>query len=418
MKKEKAQTNSSLKEMLKKFTSKKISKRQFFILLFLLITLIIISIFVFQPIKRSLIPHIKLDETRFVIQASAKASLGEIRVSGDIPEIRSMTNPINGNLITQEKYDELKNKKVYGVVINNHPEARPQHGLSVADFVMEIQAEGGISRYFALFYENNPEKIGPVRSLRRYMIDFASEFDSPVILHEGWASFNSSNTVYVRETDAARDVAEFKIKSMQSGASRYRDLEKAAKSGYVHSLYTSYNLIDKEFQRYQSQVGWENKSDIKELPFKFESIPEDRGKGGKIDISFLSFGDKYSKSGFIYNKNTNSYDRIIVGKEDIDALNKKRVSPKNVVIEWHDYRPANDGYARLIINMTGEGKVTIYRDGKEFAGRWKKKDKTARTEYFDENNNPIELNRGQIWKSVVFTSGGKEVSKITYTPNE
>ena len=41
-------------------------------------------------------------------------------------------------------------KPVYGVVIDNHAAARPQHGLSQANVVYEYEVEGRITRYLAL----------------------------------------------------------------------------------------------------------------------------------------------------------------------------------------------------------------------------------------------------------------------------
>jgi len=37
-------------------------------------------------------------------------------------------------------------------MIENHKEARPQSGISKADVVYEAVAEGGITRFLAVFY--------------------------------------------------------------------------------------------------------------------------------------------------------------------------------------------------------------------------------------------------------------------------
>ncbi len=51
-------------------------------------------------------------------------------------------------------------------VVNNHPKARPQSGLSKADIVIEALAEGQITRFLAIFQSQMPETVGPVRSAR------------------------------------------------------------------------------------------------------------------------------------------------------------------------------------------------------------------------------------------------------------
>ena len=47
------------------------------------------------------------------------------------PELKDHYNPLNGNPITKTKFEELQNKKVFAVTINNHTKARPQSGLSI-----------------------------------------------------------------------------------------------------------------------------------------------------------------------------------------------------------------------------------------------------------------------------------------------
>src|SRR5437899_1393602 len=66
------------------------------------------------------------------------------------------------------------------VIIENHPDARPQSGLAQAGVVYEANAEGGITRFQAFYLENRPPVVGPVRSLRTYFVDWGLEFDAPV----------------------------------------------------------------------------------------------------------------------------------------------------------------------------------------------------------------------------------------------
>ena len=60
------------------------------------------------------------------------------------------------------------------VTINNHPKARPQSGLTEADVVYEMLAEGDVTRLLALYQSDIPAVAGPVRSARSYFIDIAN----------------------------------------------------------------------------------------------------------------------------------------------------------------------------------------------------------------------------------------------------
>ena len=68
-------------------------------------------------------------------------------------------------------------------MVNNHPKARPQSGLSKADIVYEVLAEGDITRFLAIFQSRMPKEIGPVRSARDYYIDLAKGYDSLYVAH-------------------------------------------------------------------------------------------------------------------------------------------------------------------------------------------------------------------------------------------
>ena len=60
------------------------------------------------------------------------------------------------------------------IMIENSPDARPQSGLDQAGVIYEAIAEGGITRFMAIFQESKPQYIGPVRSLRMTYAEFAN----------------------------------------------------------------------------------------------------------------------------------------------------------------------------------------------------------------------------------------------------
>ncbi|MBC7812358.1 MAG: DUF3048 domain-containing protein, partial [Burkholderiales bacterium] len=51
-------------------------------------------------------------------------------------------------------------------VSNWPPIVRPQSGLNSADVVYEYEVEGGVTRFAAIFRNNAPPHVGPVRSAR------------------------------------------------------------------------------------------------------------------------------------------------------------------------------------------------------------------------------------------------------------
>ena len=79
--------------------------------------------------------------------------------------------------------EEENTRRPVLATINNHPQARPQSGISDADIVYELAAEGNITRLLALFQSELPEEIGPIRSARDYFIHIAKGLDAFYVAH-------------------------------------------------------------------------------------------------------------------------------------------------------------------------------------------------------------------------------------------
>jgi hypothetical protein len=71
-------------------------------------------------------------------------------------------SPLNGLPVDDP---ELLDRGVLAVKIDNHVRARPQSGLQEADAVYELLVEG-VTRFIALFHDNDSDYLGPIRSVR------------------------------------------------------------------------------------------------------------------------------------------------------------------------------------------------------------------------------------------------------------
>ncbi|HEX6305883.1 MAG TPA: DUF3048 domain-containing protein, partial [Anaerolineales bacterium] len=80
------------------------------------------------------------------------------------PEFPKNINPLTGLEISDPS---LLERRPIAVKVVNYPRyVRPQAGLSLADIVYEYYLERGITRFIALYYGNDAEKVGPIRSGR------------------------------------------------------------------------------------------------------------------------------------------------------------------------------------------------------------------------------------------------------------
>lgn len=81
------------------------------------------------------------------------------------------------------------------VVVDNDLTARayPQHGFQAASQIHEMPVEGGLSRLVMVFDRTDPQRVGPVRSARDYMVDLSRSMDA-VMVHVG-GSPNALNLI-------------------------------------------------------------------------------------------------------------------------------------------------------------------------------------------------------------------------------
>jgi hypothetical protein len=111
---------------------------------------------------------------------------------------------IYSQLTGKEVSEDDSKRPVTAIIIENSPDARPQSGLKNSGVVFEAIAEGGITRFLTLYQEDQPQLIGPVRSLRPYYIDWLAAFD-PSVAHVG----GSLNALQEIRNGSYKDIDQF-----------------------------------------------------------------------------------------------------------------------------------------------------------------------------------------------------------------
>lgn len=292
-------------------------------------------------------------------------------------------SPLTGIAVTKEQ-SELP---VTGVMIENSPDARPQAGLNKAGVVFEAIAEGGITRFLALFQEEQPDYVGPVRSVRPYYVDWLQGFDA-AIAHAG----GSGEALNKIKAEGVKDLDQF-----AHGGSFKRVSNRYA----PHNLYT--NMAD--LTNLQRSKGW-NTSTFTGFPRKPEqasSAPTARGVN--IRISGALYDVRYD-----YDAASNSYKRVLAGKPHTDERSKEQISPKVVVALVSSYGIHADRI-HSVYQTIGSGQAYIFQDGVVSDVIWEKTSPKAQITFKDSTGKPIPINAGQTW--ITATGLG---TNVTFTP--
>lgn len=337
-----------------------------------------------------------------------KTPAGSMAFDASLP--KTETCPINGVKYSKQQKNWWEKHRPLGVMIENHQESRPQSGLSFADVIYEAVAEGGITRFLAVYHCQDTEFVGPVRSARTYFLDWISEYgDFPLYVHVGGANTpgpaDAISQISKYGWNVYNDLNQFSI----GFPVFWRDYDRLGRTvATEHTMYsTTTRLWDfaKE-ERNLTNVNedgdaWDE--NFVAYDFKEDAKVSERSESQTIELKFWTGYSAYNVE-WSYDKTKNEYLRESGGQVHSDKNNGKQLVAKNVVLLFMRESVANDGYdkgSHLLYKTIGTGKAKIYIDGKEISGTWRKDKRESRTLIFDSSGNPIEFNRGTIWFEIL-----------------
>lgn len=299
------------------------------------------------------------------------------------PSTQSYYSPLTGLKVTDEA---ATTQPVTAVMIENSPEARPQSGLKGAGVVYEAVAEGGITRFLAIYQGAKPELIGPVRSLRLYYLAWAAPYQA-AIAHVG----GSGNALAELKRGSYRDIDQF-----HNGAGYWRSADRAA----PHNMYTSGAKLD-ELNRDKGYATSRFSS--------FQRTNEQPAESASVNQIAINFSSPLYNTSYSYDKATNSYQRHLTSAPHLDR-EAGQLSPKVVVAleVTTELRAQNtDGYQDIV--TSGNGKAYVFQNGTLTEATWQKANSTAPLELKDAQDNDVPLVRGQTWIAA-FTPGRGSIS--------
>jgi hypothetical protein len=281
------------------------------------------------------------------------------------------------------------------VMVDDHPRARPQSGMSQAEVVYHALAEGGIPRYMLVFQVNDAGVVGPVRSARLYFVDWAMEW-RPLYAHVG-GSPNALQRLRGIHRRFAWDADEHRWGGRYFWRSRARRAP--------HNTYASTARLRELARRLGARVRFDRS------PWTF--VPETplagRPSGGGLTVAY-----RHNLVRYRYDRRTNRYIRGVTGSSvQRDLATRRVVAPKNVVVLFTHTAPLrnargardNQQKLRIDIQIVGTGRAVVMRNGEVISARWSKASATAPTRLTYASGcrrgQPVGLVPGQIFIQVV-----------------
>ncbi|WP_010678028.1 DUF3048 domain-containing protein [Bacillus timonensis] len=273
----------------------------------------------------------------------------------------------------------------FAVMVNNHPKARPQSGLHMADVVYEVLAEGDVTRFLAVFQSEKPDIIGPVRSARDYYIELSKGYDALYVAH-GWSP------------EAQQILNSGKIDNINGMVYDGTLFWRADHNVAPHNSYISFENIEKGAK----QLGYSMEEEVPS--FSFLSDKETQSLEGTaaehVRVSYSSrdiFAAVYD-----YNADKGKYERYSGGDQTVDRETNTPILLDNVLIVEMNHRLIDDS-GRREIDVTSGGKGYLLQKGKAQEIEWK--NVNGRIVPFA-NGEEVGFVTGKTWINIIPTSPG------------
>lgn len=236
------------------------------------------------------------------------------------------------------------------VLINNLAPARPQSGLSQADVIWEVLAEGGITRLVAIFQSTSELEfdIGPVRSNRPYFIELAESYGA-TIAHAG--ASNDAYAILQRQKKSYLD------EIYNAGSYFWRSKERKK----PHNLYTNLSKL---------RQAVEDKAYPAELAVTGYSFADSEAiSQGTIKNLQVMFQMKNYRVGYLYDEGTHTYKRSINNEPHIDKNNNEQLAASNLIFIQASHKVLDDE-GRLSIDLASGGSAMLITNGNKVEGNW------------------------------------------------
>ncbi|MFZ2360751.1 MAG: DUF3048 domain-containing protein [Anaerolineae bacterium] len=294
-------------------------------------------------------------------------------------------SPFTGLVVDDPK---LLERMPAAVKISNSPIARPQSGLSKADVVIEHLAEGGITRFTAIFHSQNAERIGSVRSARLIDLEIPVLFDAFLVYSGAHGEVN-------RQIEAS-DFGDRTLSDDRNDPGFYR-LEIPGRA-YEHTLFTDSELL----QEVAKDKGWTTPPRYRGWQWS-EQPPRLAQRARSIAIPYSA---EYSDVTYQYDSTQGAYLRSTLGEPHLDDLTGEQLAADNVAVLYVNHVPTlivEDllGSTSVQIQLWGEGRMQLFRDGVVQEGKWLRPQREDPLLFVDEAMQPLTLKPGNVWIEIV-----------------
>jgi hypothetical protein len=253
----------------------------------------------------------------------------------------------------------------------NNTSAAQQYGVDQADVIYEEVVEAGITRLAAIFNSQAPDKVGPVRSVRKT--------DQSIVWPIGGIFAYSGGAQYAIQSIDTAPVTQ--LDETRAGPMMYRDPPDPS--------YEPFNLWARVDQMYTVHA-----TPVPPPPLFAYRAPHAPVGGTPVAAFVVGFAQGYQIT-WNWDAKSGTWLRSKFGAPDIDG-NGVRLAPKNVVVMFVQYL-GGVGVEQSEAQLIGSGNALVFTDGKEIEGTWSRPNTAKPAIFRNPKGGVIRLTPGQTW---------------------
>jgi hypothetical protein len=304
-------------------------------------------------------------------------------------------NPLTGLAVSDPS---ILMRRPIAVKVSNFPRnARPQAGMSKADILFEWYTEHGDTRFMALFYGQDAEKVGPIRSVRIQDFSFVPLFDSILVHVAGYGPvIDRMNLLGI---DAVQELGAGSMGAL------WRD------DDTVNGVFANTAKMTQYVKHIELDPGTQPKLDG--MAFNPEPYAGDPASIGILmNFSSAAHGEwKYDTAKQRYLRYSEDEANRMVPL--LDRTTHEQLAVDNLVVLF-DYWTrcfvqtiGNKGQTVIVdnelweFNFQGSGQAFFFRDGKMQIGQWKSNGNHAPLQFLDKNGKTYFLHPGSTYITVI-----------------
>jgi len=291
----------------------------------------------------------------------------------------------------------LLQRRPVAIKVENFPRyTRPQYGLTLADVVFEYYSQQFETRFIAVFYGNNPNMVGPVRSgryfdehvVRMYHAFYVFQFADPRVL------------TYFR----SGDLNPFLVLQGAGSCPPYFNPR-------MHETYNDAYFDVTKWNDCAAQLHLDNSPQNIRSGFFSETPPSSASTAARIFTIYTAESYNYWQYDPLSGRYLR-YEDVNDAWDDpsrnyaplMDGLTGRQVSADNVIVLFVPYTFANDDEQQdevYHINLIDSGNAFVFRDGVAIPAYWFRTDIDQPLLITNLDGSPIYLKPGPTFFQVI-----------------